>query len=204
MVAVLFVSSIAGTVSYYNALLDAKHLKIESLSNEIANQSNEINNLKSQVEHINSEQPNLVTYLGIREMGNSDLGSVAGGPITTNYDALFIEGTVVNEGNLTAYNAGLKVVAYSADGTLEINMTVPLVHGFAVYAGSGPYGDVIDFGTDNATRALASELDSAIGCSDSLKLGDLGGGQTAVVYLNILHEGIVTKWSVSAIWTNPQ
>ena len=149
LIVVLFVSSIAGIVSYYNALLDAEQLKIESLNNEIVNQSNELNNLESEVGHINSEQANITTGLGVTEITNA----VQADNLT--YDALFIKGTVVNAGNLTAYNAGLNVVAYSANGTLEINMTVPLVHGEAIYAGSDPYyGDVIDFGTDNATQAL--------------------------------------------------
>ena len=198
LIVVLFVSSIAGIVSYYNALLDTKHLKIESLNNEIANQSNELNNLESEVEHINSEQANLTTGLGVKEITNA----VQADNLT--YDALFIKGTVVNTGNLTAYNAGLDVVAYSANGTLEINMTVPLVHGAAVYYGSDPYyGDVIDFGTDNATQALASELDSGTG-GDSLKLGDLGGGQTVPVpvNINIFHKGIATKWTVTPVWTD--
>ena len=197
LIAVLFVSSIIGTISYYNALLNSKHSKIASLNNEIAGQSNEIANLTSQVTHINAEDANLTTHLGVVEDPNKTES-----PVTLTNDALFIKGIVVNTGNLTAYNAGLKVVAYSANGTLEINMTVPLVHGEAVYAGSDPYyGDVIDFGTDNATQALASELDSFVG-SDSLKLWSLGGGQTAPVNINILHEGIVTKWTVTPVWTN--
>jgi hypothetical protein len=202
LIAVLFVSSIAGTISYYNALLNSKQSKIASLENEIASQNSKIANLKSKVVHINAEEANLTLHLGVTEISNK---TIQPSFESLTYDALFIKGTVVNTGNLTAYDAGLRVAAYSANGTLEINMTVPLVHGGAFYMGSDPYyGDVIDFGTDNATQALASELDSAIGSSDSLKLGVLGGGQTVPVNINILHEGIVTKWTISAIWTNPE
>lgn len=199
LVAILLVSSIAGTVAYYNALLGAKHSKIASLSSEIASQSSEIADLKNQVAHINVKVANVTLQLGVTEISNSSVPSFE----YLTYDALYIKGTVVNVGNLTAYNAGIKVLAYSANGTLEINMTVPLVHGAAVYLNSDPYyGDVVDFGTDNATWAIAIPDDNAIGSNGSLSLGDLGGEQTVPVNINIIHEGTVTKWTLTPTWTN--
>jgi hypothetical protein len=200
LIAVLWVSCIVGIQFYYNSLLETNNQKIASLTNQIATQKNEIANLTSQVKHIHDEEANITKKLGVKEISNQTTSALG---YYVMYDALFIKGTVINTGNLTAYNAGLKVVAYSADGVLEINMTVPLVHGAAYYIGSSSYyGDVIDFGTDNATQAIASSLDSYIGSTDSLKLGDLYGGQTVPVNINILHEGIVTNWTVTPVWSN--
>jgi hypothetical protein len=103
-------------------------------------------------------------------------------PVPFNY--LFIEGSVTNTGEGTAYNAGLHVVAYGANGTLEINMTVPLSGG--------------NFGTDNVTDAFVS---STCGNS-SLTLGALYSEQTTDVYINIFHEGSVSTWTVTPVWIN--
>ena len=93
----------------------------------------------------------------------------------------------------------MQVVAYSSDGTLEINMTVPLVVN-AVY------------GTDDATRSLilnnprtyeGNDIGSVhFGQIGSLQLGSLEVGQTANVFLVIYHEGIVANWTVTPAWTN--
>ena len=97
---------------------------------------------------------------------------------------------------MTAYNAGLKVVGYSANGTLEINMIVPLVHG----SEDSHYGTFssVDFGTDNATQAFIARN----GNSGSLQLQNLGGEQATVINTNIIHEGTVSSWTVTPVWTN--
>ena len=91
------------------------------------------------------------------------------------------------------------MTAYSSDGTLEINMTVPLVVN-AVY------------GTDSATKSLIlgnprTSVGNDIGGLHfgqigSLQLGSLDVGQTANVFLAIYHEGIVANWTVTPVWTN--
>ena len=100
------------------------------------------------------------------------------------YNHLYIEGSVTNTGESTAYNAGLHVVAYNSTGTLEINMTVPLTS-------SGPwYG--AEFG-----------VSSDFGIS-SLKLTTLDSGQNMYIEINIFHEGTVTNWTITPVWTNSQ
>ena len=65
-------------------------------------------------------------------------------------------------------------------GTLEINMTVPLGGGM--------------FGTDAAV-----EVGHYI---DSLQLGPLYSGQTDTIAIAIYHEGTVSNWTVTPVWTN--
>jgi hypothetical protein len=205
IIAILFVSPIAGTIFYYNGKVNVNNSKIASLNNQVANQNREIADLTSQITHFNSEVANLSTYLEVSEVTN---GTSPSQPVHFNgvlaYDALSINGTVVNTGNLTAYDAGLRVVAYSANGTLEINMTVPLVAGSLVYFPSDPWisSDIMYYGTDNVTQAYANAEDNWYNESPSLHLGDLGGGQTAPVDMEIIHEGIVANWTVTTVWIN--
>ena len=155
VIAILFVSAIAGTVVYFNGIVNQKN--------------SEIADLKS---------PYLATSLGVTEILYSppsyDMGNIP-------YNRHYISGSITNTGKNTAFNAGLHVVAYGADYTLEINMTVPLSDGVA-------------FGTDNAT--------SIGGSGSSLQLGVLDGGQTSTIGINIYHEGIVSIWTVTPVWTN--
>jgi hypothetical protein len=206
VIVLLFVTAIAGTIYYYNGLVNDNNSKIASLNdeitnqnNEIANQNNEISNLTNQITNLTSQlsswkavSANLIPALGIRELYDS----------ASTLNALFIKGTVVNTGNLTAYNAGLKVVAYTSNGTLEINMTVPLAHGAYMLGTTGGYGDVIFFGIDSLTQKSAYALDSGEQISDSLQLGTLNGGQTAYINMDILHEDNVENWTVTPVWTN--
>ena len=75
------------------------------------------------------------------------------------------------------------------NGTLEISITVLLDN-----------NGVVNFGTDAATDAQAY---SAKGDNNpSFVLVSLGGGGTAVIGINIFHEGTVTNWTVTSVWTN--
>ena len=64
---------------------------------------------------------NIVTALGADEVGQDTPQRV---PLIP-YNYLFIKGSVQNTGERTAYNAGLKVVAYNSTGGILIDMTVP-------------------------------------------------------------------------------
>jgi hypothetical protein len=144
----------------------------------------------------------LVTALNIVEMENNSMNMAMFPEIETTYfyDCLWIKGSITNTGKETAYNAGLKVVAYDSKGTLQINMTIPLTNGA--------------FGTSNATNAFVidhhrigtyTKFDSSPWRVDrigSLELGSLNGGQTTNVTLAIFHEGTVTSWNVTPVWTN--
>jgi len=192
LIAILF----AGTIFYYRWVINDGNSQITSLNsqitnhnNEIAKQKNEISNLTAQILSLEGQaakisyltSANLVTSLGITEvLGSSSINMGVSTPVPFNY--LFIEGSVTNLGKGTAYYVGLHVVAYSANGTLEINMTVPL-------------DEFASFGSDNAT-------DAYLNASSSPTLGTLYSEQTANVYVNIFHEGTVSTWTVTAVWTN--
>jgi hypothetical protein len=62
-------------------------------------------------------------------------------------------------------------------------MTVPLEGGI--------------FGTDNATNAFVLKT-----YGNSPTLGVLDGEQTAYIGISIFHEGTVTNWTVTPVWTN--
>ena len=92
-------------------------------------------------------------------------------------------GNVTNEGEGTAYNAGLHVVAYDK-GALEVNITVPLVNG-------GIYG------TDATTDAYVAPYGDTI-----TQFGSLGSGGTATIVVWIYHEGNATNWTITPVWIN--
>jgi hypothetical protein len=179
IVAVLFVSAIAGTIIYCNGVIKDGNSKIASLNGQIADLSSQILNLTS---------ANLVTALGVTEVPYDSPNNF---PSPLLYNHLFITGSVTNTGEGTAYNAGLHVVAYEANGKVEVNMTVPL---------DGPEnvtGNEITilapvFGTNAATQIYGN---------DSLQLGELYSGQTASISLGIFHEGTVTNWTITPVWT---
>jgi cell division protein FtsL len=186
IIAVLFVSAIAGTIFYYNGVVDRKNSEIASLNTQLQQQNNEIANLTSQISSLNQKitnltTANLVSSLAIKEVAK---GYNYGG--TVPYNHLMISGSVTNVGQGTAYNAGLQVMAYASDGTKEINMTVPLLER-AVYP------------TDNATSDFVGTI---IGVS-SRTLGYLiGNSSVYITEIDIYHEGVVANWTVMPIWTN--
>ena len=135
LVVILFVSAVAGTISYYN--------------NKIVSQNNEIANLTSQISKLNGiitnyPTANLTARLLVAELLGNESNS-NGKPTPIPYNYLFIDGSVSNSGKGTAYNVGLHVVAYDAfsNGTLDINTTVPLSGGI--------------YGTDATTDAFVFE-----------------------------------------------
>jgi len=97
---------------------------------------------------------------------------------------LNISGNVTNTGETTAYNAGLHVVAYTSTGTVEINVTVPLA-----------YDET--FNQDFGTGAVGGGL-----IGGSYTVTELDSGQTVDIFSDIYHEGTVTNWTVTPVWTN--
>ena len=187
LLGVLFVSAIAETVSYYNGEISSKKSKIALLNDKIANLTNQISNLNSRLADLTNAH--LVAALGATEIPyNSPYNGVA-----LPYNHLYITGSVTNTGEITAYNAGLHVVAYNSTGTLEINMTVPLTSSGTMY------GAV--FGTDAATDNYVSSEYDMYGPS-STQLITLDSGQNRAIMINIFHEGNVTNWTITPVWTN--
>ena len=161
IIVLLFVSAIAGTIFYYNGIVNSENSKITSQNNEIANLIRQISNITTQIANLTTAD--LVPALMVTEVG-------AFTPPRADY--LSITGSVNNTGKGIAYNAGLHVLAYSAAGTVEINMTVPLT------------------------------IDVEVEIGSSLPLGNLDAGQTATVVLDIQHQGTVTSWTITPVWTS--
>jgi hypothetical protein len=192
-VAALFVSVIAGTLVYFNdrnATKSSVKSQVPYQNSETANLTAEISYLKTQLANLtnivtNLTSANLVTSLETHEMqgsASSYMGGLVPTPVPFNY--LWIEGSVTNQGKGYAFDAGLHVVAYTSDGTLEVNQTFPFT------------GDT--FGTDNASDAFVSKTYG----NSSLALEILDSGQTTNVNLNIFHEGVVATWTVTPVcWT---
>lgn len=181
VLAVLFVSVIAGTIFYYNGELNDRNSKISSLNSQIVSLNKEVTNLTSQLHVFGQENltsPYLSTALGATE--------IAGGEGQNN--RLWISGTVTNTGEGTAFNAGLHVVASAANGTIELNMTVPLNN-----------NDVANYGSEAASfSAYIANGDN----NPSYFLPSLAGGGTAVVGINVFHEGVVSNWTLTPVWTD--
>jgi len=185
--AIIFTVVVAATIHYYNGLLADKNSKIASLNSEIANQQIEIANLTSQVRQIsNYTDAHLEATIGVTEVGNTS-ESMYSYP----FYRLYISGTVRNTGQGEALNAGLHVIAYASDGTLEINVTVPLVSG-------------ADFGTDSSTNAFVQKWDAGQGITaNPSQFGNLNSGESVAVEFNIYHEGKVTNWTITPVWWIP-
>jgi hypothetical protein len=178
-VVILFASAIAGTIFYCNRVISAGNSKIASLDGQIANLNGQMTNLTS---------VNIVTALGVTEVPANSPDNY---PTPLLYNHLYISGSVTNTGEGTAYNAGLHVVAREANGKVEVDMTVPLV-----CAQNESGNEITDFapvfGTDAKTQIYGN---------DSLKLGNLFSGQTLPISLGIFHEGNVTNWTITPVWT---
>ncbi len=182
LVAVLF----SGTLVFYNGLLSERASEIDALNLQVADLRSQIVSLKSQVANLSGQTVNLtggylVTALGVREI--TDRGMYNPSP----FNHLFIQGLVTNVGWGTAYNAGLHVVGSDASGKVEVNMTIPLISYRKAY------------GTDNATIEYVLTL---IEGETSLDLSSLTPGQFVNLDTNIFHEGNVTKWDITPVWTN--
>ncbi len=117
-------------------------------------------------------------------------------PIPYNY--LYITGSVNNTGECTAYNSGLLVVAYFADGTLEINMTVSFSGGIYV-TDNATNSFVLDhYGIYNPTvRAYTGDFNPAFGIVDGNQRVYIGGAPEYYGALIILYEGTVFNWTVT-------
>jgi cell division protein FtsB len=91
--------------------------QILDLQTQIENMQKENDNLKSQISHLQNQTsseikvPNLVTALG----ATFTSGYVNDGKLLVHF--LYIQGTVMNEGNGTAYNCDLKVISHTPSGS---------------------------------------------------------------------------------------
>ncbi len=184
---VLLVSSIAGTLFYYDGVIQEKDNRIASISNEIANINSTISSLNNQLTSLraNVTAPRLVSQVTATNYSALYIAQLGGGFPPSNF--LEITGPVTNSGGGTAFNAGLHVLAYDAGGNAQINMTVPLSSGIFV--------------TDDKILSLFKNYYAWTGISSS-QLGNLTSGKTVTVKIDIYHEGTVNNWILIPVWTN--
>lgn len=184
----------AGILSSYSYLIIAQNYKISSLTAEEQNLNEEIENLTNQIPSFREQATNFTAaYLALGFKANLTTSLQGKEIVTSNYAAtqsipynyFYVSGTVSNAGNGTAFQAGLRVVAYSYNGTQEIDMTLPL-------------GGI--FGTDSRINDYITNSYGGLGTS--LQLGNLGSGQTVTTNIQIFHEGTVSNWTITPVWTN--
>ncbi len=203
IIAVLIVSAIAGTI-----LFDNKGTYDKSLVN--INPQTKTTNGQSLAQE--EAPPTELSAILNETVVKNNLVLVTIPPETpvynVQYDSLWINGSVTNIGQASAVNAGLHVEAYAEDGSLEINMIVPLAN--AVY---GTDSHTISFISNFADYSLtlngivigdyAPSGSLPLGHTGSLIFGSLDPGQTVSITLAIYHEGTVSNWTVTPVWTNP-
>jgi hypothetical protein len=194
-VSLVFAIIFAGVLSSYFYVIIFQDYKIDSLTAQEQNLKSEIENLTTQIPSLQDQttnftaaylasgfEANLTTALQGKEIVTSDYAATQSIP----YNYFYISGTVTNIGNGTAFEAGLHVIAYDTyNRTKDIDMTLPL-------GGT--------FGTDNETNAYITN--SYGGFRSSLQLGNLGSGETKTTNIQIFHEGTVSNWTITPIWTN--
>ncbi len=195
-VSLVFAIIFAGVLSSYFYLIIFQDYKIASLTSQEQNLTSQLENLTNQIPSLQNQitnltaaylasglKPNLTTALEGKEIITSDYAATESIP----YNYFYISGTVTDTGNGTAFKVGLHVIAFDAYNkvTRDIDLTLPL-------------GGV--FGTDNRTNNYITS--SYGGFSQSLKLGNLGGGQTVTTNIQIFHEGTVSNWTITPVWTN--
>jgi hypothetical protein len=187
LIAILVVGAFVGTIFYFNS--------------EIANLNSQISNIKSQLTIVTGQLKNLTTANVVTSLTATEVpysyNNYTGHELL-NY--LYIAGSATNTGRGTAYNTGLHVVAYTATGALEIDMTVPL--------GVGGYG----YGVNNSTNALGttytpnsphlSILSPGLGAAPVSTLGSVPGFNSGLIAIAIYHEGTVTNWTITPVWTD--
>ncbi len=195
VVSLVFAIIFAGVLSSCFYIIIFQDYKIASLTAQEQNLNSEIENLTNQIPSLREQttnftaaylasglKGNLTTALQGKEIITSDYAATQSIP----YNYFYISGTVTNTGNGTAFEAGLHVIAYDIhNNTRDIDMTLPL-------GGT--------FGTDNRTNTYITN--SYGGFRASLQLGNLGSGETKTTNIQIFHEGTVSNWTITPVWTN--
>ena len=194
VVSLVFAIIFVAVLSSYAYLIVVQDYKIASLKVQEQNLNNEIENLTNQIPSSNDQttnltaaylasglKANLTTALQGKEIVTSDYAATQSIP----YNYFYISGTVTNTGNGTAFETGLHVIAYDVydKSTRDIDMALP-------FGGR--------FGTDSTINAYVASQ----GGTSSFQLESLDSEQTKTINIQIFHEGTVSNWTVTPIWTN--
>jgi hypothetical protein len=181
VVAVLLITLLF-TILYYNNIVSDNNSKISALESQVNYLNNEIDGLMEKTNGSsgagNLTAPSLYTSLGVTEItGTNGLNN-----------RLWIQGIVTNLGEGTAFNSGLHITAHSSNGTIVLNITVPLNN-----------NNVVNYASKEASQsAYVSNGDNY----PSYFLTSLAGGGTAVIGINVFHIGTASNWTVTPIWTD--
>lgn len=119
IIAMLFVSAIAGTMFYYNGVVNDRNLKIASLNSQIADLTNETINLNNTLTNLNSTLANLtdgIANLTIRRAKITDFSSSGPSSIVFGVSGYGFKITVTNIGNVILENMTLEVNLTLSDG----------------------------------------------------------------------------------------
>lgn len=118
IIAILYISSIAGTILYYNTALTSK-------DSEFANLNSQINQLQTQNDELNRQLNQQISmYLGLSQVKISSLGWVSGfNPVGSVFLENQVKVTVKNEGNydVSGINLTLSVSLQWLNGDLLSN-----------------------------------------------------------------------------------
>lgn len=171
--AVVLIGLASLVYTYYTPLMNSKDNKIVVQNNQIASLNTTISNLTSQIANLQSQithlqeryTANLVTALGAKEISSYNSSVLS---------HLYISGTVTDTGVTAAYNAGLHINGYARNGTVLIDITVPI--------GYGVYQDGF-----NANGAALSTIYPT---------------QSETAQINIFHNGNLANWTIAPTWTN--
>ena len=195
VVSLVFAIIFLAVLSSCASLIVVQDYKIASLKAQEQNLNSEIENLTNQIPSSNDQttnltaaylasglKANLITALQGKEIVTSNYAATQSIP----YNYFYISGTVTNTGNGTAFQTGLHVIAYDVydNSTRDIDMTLP-------FGGQ--------FGTDSTINAYVAKSQ---GGTSSLQLESLGSGQTKTINIQIFHEGTVSNWTLTPVWTN--
>jgi len=124
IVAILFVSSIAGTIIYYNGVVNDRNTTITSLNNQIANLKNETSDLNNETSSLKDEIANLTQYEAKIVSFSSD-NPVSIVFAVTEYD---FNMAIENTGNVAIQNitltANLTLSDGESSGQVQTNLTL--------------------------------------------------------------------------------
>jgi len=146
--------------------------------------SSQVSYLQSQVTNLDTLIANLTTTKLVASLNVRAYPAMSQNVISYS-SSLWIVGTVTNVGDAVAYNTGIHVIAYTAQGTLEINMTCPL-EGLPVTYNA----------TTRNTVPQLSPLNSGYGYDS------YSSSNSQSVALTIYTQEQVSNWTITPIWTN--
>jgi|GEM_PF-616778 hypothetical protein len=145
--------------------------------------ASQVSILTDQVSFLNSLTTNLTTANLVASLATKEY------PATTDLvgryveNSLFIVGSVTNMGDGIAYNAGLRVVGYTSNGTLEMDMVVP-------------FGASNTYSSKDYTCPKLSQLNSGYGYDASIS------PIKATIGLTIYTPDFVANYTIKPVWTN--